>query len=42
MRSGRFKRLTRRLVEEHGGSIRLLSEPAKGSRFTSTIPSAAV
>jgi signal transduction histidine kinase len=30
--------ITRHLVEEHGGSIRLQSEPGKGSRFTFSIP----
>jgi signal transduction histidine kinase len=30
--------ITRRLVQEHGGSIWLDSEPGKGSRFTFTIP----
>jgi PAS domain S-box-containing protein len=30
--------ITRRLVEEHGGGIRLESEPGKGSCFTFTIP----
>jgi signal transduction histidine kinase len=30
--------ITKALVEEHGGSIRLQSEPGKGSRFTFTIP----
>lgn len=30
--------ITRHLVEEHGGSIRLESEPGKGSRFTFSIP----
>lgn len=33
--------ITRHLVEEHGGSIHLESEPGKGSRFTFTIPLAA-
>jgi PAS domain S-box-containing protein len=32
--------ITRHLVEEHGGSIRLESEPGKGSRFIFTIPAA--
>jgi len=30
--------ITRHLVEEHGGSIHLESEPGKGSRFTFSIP----
>lgn len=30
--------ITQRLVQEHGGSIDLESEPGKGSRFTFTIP----
>jgi PAS domain S-box-containing protein len=30
--------ITRHLVEEHGGSIQLESEPGKGSRFTFSIP----
>ncbi len=30
--------ITRRLVEVHGGSIRLESEPGKGSRFSFTLP----
>jgi signal transduction histidine kinase len=29
--------ITKALVEEHGGCIRLESEPGKGSRFTFTI-----
>jgi PAS domain S-box-containing protein len=32
--------ITRHLVEGHGGSIQLESEPGKGSRFTFTIPTA--
>jgi len=30
--------LTRRLVELHGGSIQVRSEPGKGSTFTLTLP----
>jgi PAS domain S-box-containing protein len=30
--------ITRKLVEEHGGTIRVVSEVGKGSRFTFTIP----
>jgi PAS domain S-box-containing protein len=30
--------ITRHLVDHHGGSIRLQSEPGKGSRFTFSIP----
>jgi signal transduction histidine kinase len=32
--------ITRRLVELHGGGIRVESEPGKGSRFTFTLPAA--
>jgi signal transduction histidine kinase len=32
--------MTRRIIEELGGELRLQSEPGRGTRFTATVPRA--